>query len=57
MVKSTSSNDQSWASIVKKSLKMSFPEVGSDMAFSENGNSIPEVSFSRNSRRKRMNAN
>ena len=32
-VKSTSSNDQSWASIVKKTLKMSIPKVDSDMSF------------------------
>ena len=44
-VKSTSSDDLSWASIVKKSLKMSIPKVNSDMSFSESGNSSPEVSF------------
>ena len=44
-VKSTSFNDQSWASIVKKSLKMTIPNVDFDMSFSESGNSSPEVSF------------
>ena len=42
-VKSTSSNDQSWASIVKKTLKMSIPNIDSDMSFSGSANSSPEV--------------
>ena len=45
MIKSTSSNDSSWASITNKSLKMSIPKVDSDMSFSESGNSSPEVSY------------
>ena len=45
-VKSTSFNDSSWASIVKKSLKMNIPKFEYDMRFSESESSSPEVSFS-----------
>ena len=46
IVKFTSRNHSSWASIVKKSLKMNIPKFEYDMQFSESESSSPEVSFS-----------